>query len=144
MAFSFVNPFGTRDDPEPPEYEFGTNTGRQGTFNRQDPQQTAMAIRRLMELQADYGPRLSHNFSGETGLMPNDATGYSQMLNARTEASNIERQMQGSDPLRVKYGGVMAPAVRGLQRQEPMPQGHDEWTLRNAPHNRIVERYGRS
>ena len=101
-----------------PEYEFGTNTGRQGTFNPQDPEQYSMAIDRLQELGSSYGPRLQHDFTGETGLSANDMGGYSQMLNARTEADNIQRLLSGQQPLMVKFGGVSNP-MSGLRKAGP-------------------------
>ena len=147
MAYSFVSRFG--DAPYDmyqqarPEYEFGTNTGNQGTFNKQDPAQVKMALERLRELYNGYGDTLDHNFTGDTGLGKDDRQGYSTMLNARTEASNIQRQLQGEDPLRVKYGGVMHPAVTGLmqpQTRRSMPQLHNQWMLGNEPHERFVKR----
>lgn len=92
-----------------PEYEFGTNTGRQGTFNPKNRQQRAMAISRFDELSRQYGDRLDFNYTGMTGLSPGDAKGYSDMLNARTEAANIERILGGGQPLNTKFGGVLPP-----------------------------------
>lgn len=101
-----------------PEYEFGTNTGRQGTFNPRDPKQSAMAMKRLQELQTQWGPRLDPNYSGQTGY--SDLGTYSQNLNARTEAQNIQRVMGGSSPLNVKFGGVTSsPALAGLRQSNP-------------------------
>src|SRR5262245_12185379 len=45
------------------------------------------------------------NGTGETGLLSNDASGWSRMLNEQTEALNLENQLQGKAPMRVRYGG---------------------------------------
>ena len=84
--------------------EFGTNTGRQGTFDASNEKERSFAMQRLMALQKSYGKVLSHTFSGDTGLRRNDHQGYSDLLNARTEATNIERLLQDQGPLRVQAG----------------------------------------
>lgn len=88
-------------------YEFGTNTGKQGTFDPANLQQAQMAIRRLRELQGGYGDRLKFDYTGDTGLAPNDGEGYADMLNARTEAANIQRLFSGQSPMNTRYGGTM-------------------------------------
>ena len=120
-----------------PEYEFGTNTGRQGTFNPKNPEQSQMALNRLRELVSSYGDRLEPNYTGETGV--SDMGGYSQMLNAQTEAQNIQRLMSGQDPLNVKFGGVIKGPVSGLK---PMPQGHEGWMKSNPAALRYLNRRG--
>lgn len=85
--------------------EFGTNTGRQGTYDVKDPQQQSQALERLKALYAQYGERLQPGYTGETGV--SDLGGYSQWQNAVTEAQNISRQMGGKDPLGVKFGGEL-------------------------------------
>jgi hypothetical protein len=99
------NPFWGEKGTKGDGYEFGTNTGRQGTFNPIDRSQAQMAIQRLKALQSSYGDRLDPQFTGDTGLAPNDAEGYSTMLNARTEAMNIKRLLGGQAPMNTRYGG---------------------------------------
>jgi hypothetical protein len=81
--------------------EFGTNTGQQGIYNPRDPRQQQMAIARLIELQKQYGERLNPNYTGNTGLNPNDSAGWYRMQNAVREADNISRLMGGSEPRRL-------------------------------------------
>lgn len=102
-----------------PEYEFGTNTGRQGIFNPDDDLQVAMALQRLRELQSSYGDKLDPNFTGETGV--SNLGGYSKMANARTEAQNIQRLLRGKDPLQVKFDprGAQNMPMRGLMQVHP-------------------------
>jgi hypothetical protein len=96
-----------REEPNQAGYEFGTNTGKQGTFDPSNQYHKQMAMQRLKALQTQWGPRLDMKYSGDTGLASNDATGYSQMLNARTEAANIQRILGGQGPLNVRYGGTI-------------------------------------
>lgn len=96
--------------------EFGTNTGRQGTFDPRDPGQATQALQRLSSLRQNYGERLRPNFTGETGLARNDSRGWSRMLNAQTEAQNIQRLLKGQGPLGVEYGGST-----GLPRLDEIP-----------------------
>ena len=117
MAFSFASRNPSIIDTQrrianQPEYEFGTNTGRQGSFNPNDENQVMMAVQRLQELQSSYGDKLDPQFTGMTGLT--NADGYSKMLNARTEAQNIARELQGKNPLEVKFD------PRGAQNMRPM------------------------
>ena len=111
LPFSFASPFGDADLysrlRQEPEYEFGTGSGRQGQFNPRNPRQVSMALQRLQELQEQYGERLEPQYTGYTGLSPGDASGYSAMLNARTEAGNIQRILRGLGPYQVEFGGVM-------------------------------------
>ena len=85
--------------------EFGTNTGRQGIFDPNDPTQSSAAIDRLQALYSQYGNKLQPGFTGKTGLRSNDAQGYSDWLNAITEAQNISRIFNKKEPLQVRYGG---------------------------------------
>lgn len=88
--------------------EFGTNTGRQGTYDPRDPRQSSMAMQRLRQLEDEWGPdRLQIGFTGETGLAKNDAQGWSRMLNAQTEAKNIRNIAAGKGPVQINYGGDM-------------------------------------
>ena len=73
-----------------------------------DPQ--SEAIRRLRSLQDQYGERLNPNYSGSTGLQRNDAQGWSDMMNAQTEAANIQRELEGKGPLNVEESGVVLPS----------------------------------
>jgi hypothetical protein len=107
LVGSGSNPFWAEKGTKGDGYEFGTTTGRQGTFDPANLAHARMAIDRLKALEGQYGERLDPQFSGETGLASNDATGYSDMLNARTEALNIRRLMGGGQPMNIKYGGVM-------------------------------------
>lgn len=52
--------------------------------------------------------------SGLTGLNPNDAQGYSAMLNEQTEALNLENEMNGEAPVRVREGGVIPSQTHGI------------------------------
>lgn len=103
-------------------WEFGTNTGRQGTFNPKDLGQSRMAVQRLKELQGTYGDRLQPDFTGYTGLAKNDAQGYSDMLNARTEAMNIQRMFGGQGPMNIHYGGEMPSQMPRPQQPPQQPQ----------------------
>ena len=120
-----------------PEFEFGTNTGRQGTFNPEDAEQSQMAMSRLRELVSSYGDRLEPNYTGKTGV--NDLGGYSQMLNARTEAQNIQRLMSGQDPMQIKFGGMLKGPLAGLK---PMPQTHEDWKESNPAALKFLNRKG--
>jgi hypothetical protein len=86
--------------------EFGTNTGRQGIFDINDPSQERLARDRASQLEAQWGNRLQPGFTGSTGLAKNDSRGWSNMLNAQTEYQNITRGLAGKSPLTVEYGGV--------------------------------------
>lgn len=88
-------------------YEFGTNTGKQGTFDPTNAQQAHLAVQRLKSLEGSYGERLDTQFSGETGLLKNDGQGYADMLNARTEAANIRRLFGGQTPMNTRFGGTL-------------------------------------
>jgi len=107
LVGAMSNPFWGEKGTKGEGYEFGTNTGRQGTFDPANLRQARMAIQRLRALQSNYGDRLDPQFSGDTGLLSNDATGYSDMLNARTEAANIQRILSGQGPMNTRYGGVL-------------------------------------
>lgn len=106
MVGSMSNPFWGEKGTKGEGYEFGTNTGRQGTFDPANLAHTKLAIDRLKALQSQYGDRLAQDFTGDTGLAPNDAEGYSTMLNARTEAQNIQRLFGGQNPMNTRYGGT--------------------------------------
>lgn len=124
---------GPRQDSLAPE--FGTNTGRQGIFNPDDPQQKASAINRLRELATSYGPRLDMKYTGETGLLPNDAEGYSKMLNARTEAANIGNILGGKAPMGIRYGGTMGPDsddAQGFGSRKALEALKGYWTNPNV------------
>ncbi len=133
IPMSFVSPRGSsaRDlyTADQPEFEFGTNTGMQGRFNAQDPVQKNMALHRLAELMASYGDKLDMQYTGDTGLGKNDAQGYSDMLNARTEATNITNILGGQKPLNTQYGGEWDfaapsldpnPAIARLRATSPL------------------------
>ena len=130
--------FGTDPNelPEIPEYEFGTNTGRQGIFNPKDRNQHSMALQRLEELQTSYGDKLDPNFTGNTELTKNDSLGFSNMLNAQTEAMNIQRILGGQRPMNIEDGGIIAgpqpAAVRSLKASNP-----------NETYEQRMARYGR-
>jgi hypothetical protein len=105
--------------------EFGTNTGRQGTYDPRDPRQRRMAMDRLSQLEDEYGDRLQIGFTGETGLNKNDAHGWSRMLNAQTEAKNIRNIAEGKGPVQIGYGGTMQS--RQLPRSmEPLGMYDDD------------------
>jgi len=95
--------------------EFGTNTGRQGTFDASNEEERSFAMQRLQALHQTYGNVLDNNFTGITGLASNDRQGYSDLLNARTEATNIGRLLQDQGPLKVeigqRFGGPEAPST---------------------------------
>lgn len=105
MVGAKSNPFWGEKGTKGQGYEFGTNTGRQGTFDTNQLPQVRMAMDRLKALQGQYGERLDPRFTGYTGLAKNDAEGYSDMLNARTEALNIRRLLGGQQPMNIHYGG---------------------------------------
>ena len=97
--------------------EFGTNTGRQGVFDPQDPEQYKAALARLRTLMSQYGEdKLSGHFTGDTGLTPNSLSGYADWQNAMTEAQNIGRIAQGNKPMDIEFGGdTSSPAMHGLR-----------------------------
>lgn len=107
MVGAMSNPFWGEKGTKGQGYEFGTNTGRQGTFDPNQLPQVRMAMDRLKALQGQYGDRLAMNYSGDTGLQSNDAEGYADMLNARTEAENIQRLLRQQQPLNTRYGGEL-------------------------------------
>jgi hypothetical protein len=88
-----------------PGFEFGTSSGRQGVFDPTNAFQRDLALKRLRELQGAWGDVLQPNFTGYTGLGSGDARGYSDLLNARTEALNIQRILGGNAPMNIRYGG---------------------------------------
>jgi hypothetical protein len=52
--------------------------------------------------------------TGATGLASNDAQGYSDLLNERTEALNLQRGLSGQGPMNVRMGralGGMSPNI---------------------------------
>lgn len=124
--------------------EFGTNTGRQGTFDPDDPDQRDQAVTRLQELQTTYGDRLRPNATGETGLSKDDAQGWSRYQNAITEAENIKRLLAGRAPLGIRFGGVLGPQneylvppARVLKHAYdfgvgPFYASHDQWKARRG------------
>ena len=61
------------------------------------------AVARLKELQFQYGDRLQPNYSGLTGLQRWDSRGWSDMMNAQTESTNLQRQLEGDEPLQVEH-----------------------------------------
>lgn len=73
------------------------------------------AINRLRELQTQWGDRLTPNYSGPTGLQSGDSRGWSNMLNAQTEAVNLERQLDNKTPLIVEA------------EQQPSPPSQVDW-----------------
>lgn len=107
--------------------EFGTSTGRQGTFDVKDPRQRKMAISRLSELQTQYGEMLNPNYTGSTGYA--DAGSYSTHKNAVTEAQNIQRGLQGDSPLAVRFN----PHGTGTSSSTPSmpPPGQGAMKSRN-------------
>ena len=98
--------------------EFGTNTGRQGTFDPNDPEQVRQASERLGTLESTYGESLRPGYTGPTGY--SDAKSYSTHLNAVTEAQNIRRTFEKRGPLGVKFGGVSrTPSMPLPQHMRP-------------------------
>lgn len=100
-------------------------------------------VARLVELAATYRryPGAAPQGTGETGLLPNDAQGYSRMLNDRTEYMKLKdyfsKNPKGVD---VRFGGTRPPlqppqpstagvgqmAIAGLQRAKgPKPRVAD-------------------
>lgn len=130
--------------------EFGTNTGRQGIFDPDDPQQYQNALERLKMLHTQYGPaKLSGHFTGDTGLATGDIDGYAQWQNAMTEAKNIQRIFSGQSPMNIELGQekvVGNPALAALHGagqvtsdlprakrrpyEAPMPESQDDWMKR--------------
>ncbi len=51
--------------------------------------------------------------TGETGLLSNDAQGWSDMLNEQTEAANLQNELGGKGPLQVRSGGLVGPSNMG-------------------------------
>ena len=115
------------------DYEFGTSSGRQGTFNPDDPTQSQLAQKRLQFLKRAYQERLNPGYTGETGLMRSDIDGYVKLQNARTEAQNIQRILSGQGPLQVRFGGMVREspeksAVEALRRTNAF-KVHEPWSL---------------
>ncbi len=115
-----------------------------------DPFARLAAIREKQKMFPGRAP----GGSGATGLLSNDARGWSDVLNEQTEAENIERELAGEAPLGVKRGGnfggmapglaadpawwsqglaqgPMAPTAQSmplaLRGMMPMPDSHDEF-----------------
>ncbi len=71
---------------------------------------------RLKQIQDEWQqfPGRAPNGTGLTGLNPNDAKGYSDMLNEQTEGMNLENEAQGKAPMRVRLGGEIASQGHGI------------------------------
>lgn len=61
---------------------------------------------RLQQIRARWKqfPGSAPGGTGPTGLMSNDAQGWSSMLNEQTEAANLSNEMAGKPPLSVRRG----------------------------------------
>lgn len=140
--------------------EFGTNTGRQGSFNPHDPRERQMAESRAQALEQQYGQRLQPGFTGYTGLAKNDARGFSRMLNAQTEYGNILQGLQGKAPLGVaagyderpftKFPGTTAAPWQQASVARPLADDEDDfWNMYGQakrgsnPAIEALKRYGR-
>jgi hypothetical protein len=68
---------------------------------------------RLKQIQDEWQqfPGRAPNGTGLTGLNPNDAKGYSDMLNEQTEGMNLENEAQGKAPVIVKAGGEIGSQI---------------------------------
>lgn len=97
--------------------QFGGNTGRQGIFDPENPAEKHEALQRLKQLYTQYGDKLRYNYTGDTGLQPNDADGYYAMQNAITEADNISSILAGQQPKNMRFGGYM-PNTRTQRRKD--------------------------
>ncbi len=84
-----------------------------------EPRRQAGQTERLAMLEKRWGNRLRPGFTGETGLLSNDAQGWSNMLNAQTEAENLRRELGGIGPL----------AVEGQMRPMPSTRGYGPTTV---------------
>ena len=135
---------------------FGGNTGQQGIFDPDNPDEKAEAIRQLQSLYDTYGDKLTYNYTGDTGLASNDIEGYARWQNAITEADNISRTLSGQQPRNMRFGGTINQApVRGLQKAAPKQQqilgktGMPYSSILNRaipmpePHDTFKKRYGR-
>ena len=71
-------------------------------------------LKQIRDLQAQY-PGRAPGGTGLTGLMSTDARGWSAMLNEQTEAENIENELEGKAPLRVK----VAPFKEYIESTQP-------------------------
>lgn len=135
---------------------FGGSSGKQGTFDPDDEGQTSQALARLMELQSEYGDRLEPNHTGSTGLASNDLGGYANMKNAVVESQNIQRIMNGGQPLQVKFNprgaqSETSPTQQGQFKDtsqlhgsylQPL-QGLSNAAPRPETHQNFMKRYGR-
>lgn len=63
----------------------------------------AAMLARLHDLWRQF-PGRAPNGSGATGLLSNDAQGWSQMLNDQTEGLNLENEATGKAPVTVRQG----------------------------------------
>ena len=91
---------------------------------------------RIQQLWKQY-PGRAPGGTGATGLLSNDAQGWSTMLNEQKQALDAANEMQNKEPLGVKFGGypggqigrdadvstagpgqtsLFQPALHGLQR----------------------------
>jgi len=62
------------------------------------------AMPRLTEIEEYWRqyPGAAPGGSGPTGLLPNDAKGWSDLMNMQTEYANLKRQLSGEGPLQVR------------------------------------------
>ena len=109
--------------------QFGGNTGRQGIFDPENPNEKHMALQRLRQLYDDYGDKLQYNYTGDTGLQRHDRTGYAAWQNAITEADNIASILEGQEPKNMRFGGDMSTPRSAAYMPEP--------------HAQFLARYGR-
>jgi len=67
-----------------------------------DYQAKVERLKQIRDMQAKY-PGRAPGGTGPTGLLRNDARGWSAMLNEQVEAQNIENELRGKAPLQSAY-----------------------------------------
>ena len=77
-------------------------------------------LKQIRDAQRMY-PGRAPGGMGVTGLMPNDARGWSSMLGEQTEGENIQRELSGKGPLAVEVDPV------GLGGMPPSLGDDPEW-----------------
>ena len=96
-------------------FGFGQSMNIPGAPTGAMPTQQANPRQRIQQLEDEYArfPGAAPGGTGLTGLGKNDAQGYSDMLNRRTEYMQLARLMQDKPLMNMGYGGVAAsPAMQ--------------------------------
>jgi hypothetical protein len=78
-------------------------------MKKNTPQPGDPRIERLRQIYSrwDQYPGAAPGGTGATGLLSNDAAGWSKILNEQTEAQNLQNELEEKAPVTVKAGGLV-------------------------------------